>query len=143
MKLSLEAREGGTFVFARGDDVVTIQHRAIQPVFDFAIAGNRALQTARSMRDGAAEGVALGFQPPTGTAEWASGDWEVFAARLVQAELLALVATGWDGVTDEDGSPFPFGRDAARTLLCRNDDLYAAWCAYVADLTVEANEGNA
>lgn len=143
-KVSGAVKAGGTFTFTRGEASLKIHHRALNSVTDYAVANDRAFRTAIAMREGMAEGAALGFEMPDGfeAGAWSPDDWQTFAVVLVQAELLALIATGFDGLVLEDGSPLPFSRDAVRTLVFRNPDLYQAWMRYAAVLDAGASEGN-
>lgn len=142
--VSAAARAGGAFTYERDGDTLTIHHRAILPSADLQMAANRAYATARRIREGLDGVAALGFGLPDGFGVgWSYDDWQSFGHTLVQAELLAIVATGWDGVVDEAGQPFPKTDDAIRALLLRDSALYQAWCEYAARLTIEAAEGNA
>lgn len=142
--LSDAVRTDGVFTFKRGGDTLSISHRAIRPSIDLHLASDRAFRLARTIKDGLDGAASLGFQMPEGYGEgWSWQDWQAMGAALVQTELLALLATGWEGVTDKAGDPFPMSPAAIRTLLLRDSELYQAWCAYAATLTVEAAEGNA
>lgn len=142
-RISQALRQGGVFTFERAGDVLKISHRAIQPAVDLHLASDRAYRLARSIKDGLDGAAAIGFQLPEGYGEgWAWQDWQALGAALVQTELLGLIATGWEGVTDETGAEFPISADAIRTLLLRDSALYSAWSQYAARLTIEAAEGN-
>lgn len=142
-RISKALREGGVFTFERDGDVLKISHRAIQPAVDLHLASDRAYRLARNIKDGLDGAASVGFQLPEGYGEgWSWQDWQALGAALVQTELLALIATGWEGVTDESGAEFPISADAIRTLLLRDSALYGAWSTYAARLTIEAAEGN-
>ncbi len=137
------ARTGGVFRFERGGDVLEITYRAIYPTVDLAIAADRAYRTSRTIRSALDEGRALGFALPPGLGEgWRGEDWERFGATLVQAELLALVATAWTGATMEDGSPAPLRADYIRTLMIADSEFFNAWSRAAAEAVAEVAEGN-
>jgi hypothetical protein len=46
--------------------------------------------------------------------------------KYVAERLTTLLITGWDGVTDVDGNPVPFSRDACIQFLMQTDDVVAA-----------------
>lgn len=135
--------KAGTFTYRRGKAVMTIKHRAFLPSLDTAMAADRAMRLARTIRDAMETGKALGFALPEGVgAGWSYDDWEDFGHRMVQAELLALVALSWTGVTAADKTPFPLSADAIRLMMLSDPGLYQAWSVYAARQVGSAAEGN-
>ncbi|BCW88051.1 hypothetical protein sos41_11890 [Alphaproteobacteria bacterium SO-S41] len=141
--VSTKARKSGVFTYRRGKHKMTIQHRAIVASVDLQIAADRAFRTAHTIREGLENARSIGFQLPDDFGSgWTFDDWQSFGSTLVQAELLALVATSWDGVTDEAKEPFPLTVDAVRAMMLCDPAMYQAWSAYSAKATAEASEGN-